>query len=156
MDHYIELLYDDHTDQRIIGARNIMMLCLLPEGLEAMFNHESLMGVLSRTLKEEHKKNIELTTYLLGTFFAISNYSQFHEILLENQIGDTTMKVIDFQIKRGAVLETEVTKRLETLNAINSGKAKPTGKKELEVEIKKYQNIIKKQDKLFCCMIFIY
>ena len=66
------------------------------------------------------------------------------------------MKVIDFQIKRGAVLKNEVTKRRETLNAMNSGKGQPKGKKELEVEIKKYQNIIKKQDKLFCCMIFIY
>ena len=153
MEQYIELLYDDQAEKRIIGARNIMMLCLIPGGLEMMFEHESLMGVLTRTLKDEYKKNIDLIIYLLGTFLAISNYCQFHGILLENQIGDATMKIVDFQIKRGDVLQAELRKRLDSLTAMNAGKG-DAGKKELEQEIKKYQHFIKKQDKLFSCIEF--
>lgn len=148
MEQYIELLYDDRGEKRIVGARNIMMLCLIPRGLELMFEHESLMGVLTRTLKDEYKKNIDLTIYLLGTFLAISNYYQFIEILLENQVGDATMKIVDFQIKRGNVLLAELRKRLDSLAAMGEEKER---RKELEQEIRKYQNLIKKQDKLFCC-----
>ena len=69
--------------------------------------------MLTRTLRDEFKKNIDLTIYLLGTFLAISNYQQFHELRIENQIGDATMKIVDYQIKRGGVLLDELRKKHE-------------------------------------------
>ncbi len=75
---------------------------------------ESLLGVLTRTLRDEHKKNLDLTIYLLGTFVAISNYQQFHDLLLDNQIGDTTMKIVDYQVKRGALIQDEMRKKIDS------------------------------------------
>ncbi len=117
------------------------------------------MGVLTRTLRDEYKKGIDLTIYLLGTFLALSNFQQFHQLLIDNQIGDATLKIIDFQIKRGDVIAKELKAKLETRKSVYAmavGKLEDPkaglamGKKEVELEIKKYQSLIKKQDKLFC------
>ena len=67
-------------------------------------------------MRDEHKKNTDLTIFLLGTFLAVSNYQQFHELLVENQIGDATMKIIDFQIKRGDVIKEEMRRKIDTRN----------------------------------------
>ena len=74
---------------------------------------ESLLGVLTRTLRDEYKKSIDLTIYILGTMLALSNFREFHELLLENQIGDATMKVVDYQVKRGTVIAGELKGKLE-------------------------------------------
>lgn len=140
-------------EKKVQGARNIMMLCLLPEGLQEMLEHESLLGVLSRTLKDEHKKSPDLTIYLLGTFLAISNFRQFHPVLVENQIGDSTLKIVDYQLKRAAVLQDDIKKKLAALQDLLKSKGIVSGKKELELDIKKTQNAIKKQDKLLCCIL---
>ena len=36
-------------------------------------------------------------------FFAFSNFSQFHQVILENQMGDMTMRLIDLEVKRHEV-----------------------------------------------------
>jgi len=41
------------------------------------------MGTLTRTLQDEYKKSMELCLYLLSSFYILSNYEQFHEILLQ-------------------------------------------------------------------------
>ncbi len=42
VDKYIEMLYDDRLERKADGAKNIMMLCLVPEGLEEMLGHGTL------------------------------------------------------------------------------------------------------------------
>ena len=71
--------------------------------MEIMLEHETLFGTVSRTLRDDYKKGVELTLYLLNIFQAYSNFTQFHEFLLSNQIGDTTIKIIDHEIKRYVV-----------------------------------------------------
>lgn len=44
---------------------------------------DSLLRGLSRILKEEAKKSMELTIYLLCIFFVFSNYKIYHECLLQ-------------------------------------------------------------------------
>jgi len=68
--------------------------------MEIMLDHETLFGTVSRTLRDDFKKSIDLTLYLLNIFQAYSNFTQFHEFLSTNQIGDTTMKIIEHEIKR--------------------------------------------------------
>jgi len=65
-----------------------------------MLGHETLLGTVSRTLRDDFKKSMELTLYLLNIFQAYSNFSEFHEFLITNQIGDTTIRIIDHEIKR--------------------------------------------------------
>lgn len=36
--------------------------------MEIMLEHETLFGTVSRTLRDEHKKSLELTLYLLNIF----------------------------------------------------------------------------------------
>ncbi len=39
------------------------------------------MAVVSRTLREEYKRSLTLTLYLLYIFYAYSNYSIFHDFI---------------------------------------------------------------------------
>ena len=83
--------------------------------MEIMLDHETLFGTISRTLRDEFKKSIELTLYLLNIFQAYSNFTQFHEFLLTNQIGDTTIKIIEYEIKRYVVRVKEFKDKSEVL-----------------------------------------
>ncbi len=86
-----------------------------------MLDHETCMGTISRTLRDDFKKSLELTLYLLNVFQAYSNYTQFHEFLLSNQIGDTTVKIIEYEIKRYVVRVKEFKQKMEELE-LNQGK----------------------------------
>ena len=55
---------------------------------------ESLLQVLSRTLAENHKRNIDLSVNLLCVFYILSNYRQFQEYVTEQQIGKTVIDVL--------------------------------------------------------------
>ncbi len=43
--------------------------------MEIMIDHETLFGTISRTLRDDYKKSIELTLYLLNIFQAYSNFT---------------------------------------------------------------------------------
>jgi hypothetical protein len=85
--------------------------------MEFMLEHETLFGTVSRTLRDDYKKSIDLTLYLLNIFQAYSNFTQFHEFLSANQIGDTTMKIIDYEIKRYIVRVKEFKQKSEDLES---------------------------------------
>lgn len=55
---------------------------------------------MSRTLGENHKRSIDLSVYILSTFYILSNYRQFQEVLTENKVGATIMEVLENQIQR--------------------------------------------------------
>ena len=50
--------------------------------MEFMLEHETLLSTMARTLRDDFKKSLELTLYLLNFFQAYSNFTQFHEWLL--------------------------------------------------------------------------
>ena len=93
----------------------MLFLCFSNENMEFMIDHETLLGTVSRTLRDDFKKSLELTLYLLNVFQAYSNYTQFHEFLLQNQIGDTTVKIIEYEIKRYVVRVNEFKNKMEEL-----------------------------------------
>ena len=82
MDEYIQLFYEESVEQKSKGAQSILYLCLSNENMEIMLEHETLLGTVSRTLRDDYKKSIELTLYLLNIFQAYSNFTQFHEFLI--------------------------------------------------------------------------
>ena len=55
-------------EQKVKGAQAILYLCLSNENMEIMIDHETLFGTISRTLRDEFRKSIELTLYLLNIF----------------------------------------------------------------------------------------
>lgn len=82
VDVYLEKFYEDQVEKKVEGAMALLYLCFSNENMEFMLEHETLMGTISRTLRDDFKKSLELTLYLLNIFQAYSNFTQFHEFLL--------------------------------------------------------------------------
>jgi len=82
LDDYIQLFYEEQVEQKIRGAQSILYLCLDNKNMEIILSHETLLGTVSRTLRDDYKKSMELTLYLLNIFQAYSNFSDFHEFLI--------------------------------------------------------------------------
>ena len=114
---YLEKFYDEAVEVKTEGAMSLLYLCFSHETMEFMLEHETLFGTVSRTLRDDYKKSIDLTLYLLNIFQAYSNFTQFHEFLSANQIGDTTMKIIDYEIKRYIVRVKEFKQKSEDLES---------------------------------------
>ena len=82
LDDYLQLFYEEQVEKKIIGAQSILYLCLDNKNMEIMLSHETLLGTVSRTLRDDYKKSMELALYLLNVFQAYSNFSEFHEFLI--------------------------------------------------------------------------
>ena len=76
------MFYEGSVEAKSKGAQSILYLCLSNENMEIMLEHETLFGTVSRTLRDDYKKSVELTLYLLNIFQAYSNFTQFHEFLI--------------------------------------------------------------------------
>ena len=61
---------------------------------------DSLMSLLARVLREEARKSTELTTGIINIFFDISNFANYHQILIQNKVGDACLKILDQEITR--------------------------------------------------------
>jgi len=75
LDEYIEKFYDEQVDNKTEGAMSLLFLCFSHENMEIMVDHATLFGTVSRTLRDDFKKSIDLTLYLLNIFQAYSNFS---------------------------------------------------------------------------------
>lgn len=148
LDEYIQLFYEEAVDKKSQGAQSILYLCLSNENMEIMLEHETLFGTVSRTLRDDYKKSIELSLYLLNIFQAYSNFTQFHEFLITSQIGDTTMKIIDHEIKRYVVRVKEFKEKSINLEKLKGSEKYEEAASELRKDEKKLANIIKKQEKV--------
>jgi len=62
-------------------------------------------------LREEYKKSMEITTNIVSMFWVLSNYTDFHNIVSQNQVGDATIKIIEFQTKRYKDRKAEIEKK---------------------------------------------
>lgn len=100
LDEYIETLYEEEIATKIRGTALILQLVQRPENLDHFIDNDTVLGALARVLKDEYKRSPELTTQILEIFFCFSSFRQLHPILLQNKIGETTMKVLDLEIKR--------------------------------------------------------
>ena len=99
LDDYIELLYED-VRAKVRGSALILQLARNPDNLEELSQNETLLGALSRVLREEWKVSIELCTNIIYVFFCFSTFTQFHPIIARYKIGSLLMEIIDYEIKR--------------------------------------------------------
>ena len=116
--------------------------------MEFMLSHENLFGTVSRTLRDDFKKSIELTLYLLNIFQAYSNFRVFHGFLIQNQIGDTTIKIIDHEIKRYVVRVKEFKDKSERVKEMMSSPDYEAACEDLRKDEKRLTSMIKKQEKV--------
>jgi hypothetical protein len=148
LDTYLEMFYDENCDQKTRGAMSLLYLCFSHENMEYMLDHETLFGTVSRTLRDDFKKSIDLTLYLLNIFQAYSNFTQFHEFLSTNQIGDTTMRIVEHEIKRYVVRVKEYKQKAEDLQAAQGTPQYDEMAEYMRKEEKKLAVMVKKQEKV--------
>lgn len=68
MDEYIEKFYEDKMESKVEASMCFLYLCYSHENLVYMLEHETLFGVVSRTLREQFKDSLDMTLYLLNVF----------------------------------------------------------------------------------------
>eukprot|EP01116_Phalansterium_solitarium_P022526 TRINITY_DN746_c0_g1_i1.p1 TRINITY_DN746_c0_g1~~TRINITY_DN746_c0_g1_i1.p1 ORF type:complete len:717 (+),score=121.49 TRINITY_DN746_c0_g1_i1:151-2301(+) len=105
---YIEQLYDEDPQLKLRATKKVLKLARSQDNLEELANDDSLFGVLSRLLKEDSGRHVDLGIDIAYIFFCFSNYSQFHQFLSQNRVGDSTMRIIETELERVAKWETEI------------------------------------------------
>lgn len=90
---------------------------------------EALLSALSRVLREEWKRSIELSTNIVYTFFCFSTYNEFHPVIIQYKIGSLCMDVIDYELKRYDQWKEKVEGKKQIPTPDKVGSEKPLNKK---------------------------
>ena len=109
------------------------------------YHVESLMSALSRVLREDGRKSMELVSNIIYIFFCFSNFSEFHQIITANKLGDMCLRIADQEVARYDLLVQDLSK-LE--NKVQQNPNDRATASLLEKEHKKFQRTIHKQDQL--------
>lgn len=48
---------------------------------------EAVLSALSRVLREDWRKSLDLSTNIIFTFFCFSTYSQFHNVITQYKVN---------------------------------------------------------------------
>mmetsp|Transcript_31985 Transcript_31985/g.38691 ORF Transcript_31985/g.38691 Transcript_31985/m.38691 type:complete len:802 (+) Transcript_31985:194-2599(+) len=133
LEEYLEKLYEE-MDEKVKACYQIAQLARRTENLEVLLMSENLLSALARVLREDGRKSIDLAINIVSVFFSFSHFSQFHQVILEHQVGDMTMRLIDLELKRADERE----------------KAEADAKKK-----NKASNATRKQDKLLYVCLYL-
>ncbi|KAK0165541.1 hypothetical protein PV328_004048 [Microctonus aethiopoides] len=110
VDSYIELMYEE-IPGKIKGSAMILQLARVPDNLLELTKNESLLSALARVLREDWRRNIELSHNIIYIFFCFSTYSQFHNIVLEYRIGSLCMEIVEYELLRYDQWKDDMEKR---------------------------------------------
>jgi len=139
IEKYVDLLYEK-PEEKIKGARNLLYLIQSPNNIYMLCEEqEKLLDVISRTLRDENKKILELSIYLIYFFYAFSQYQMFHPLLLHRSVGEICMAIIDYNLLKYDY------RRDELIRFSNSNKISP---KEYQIHLEKFLFLVRKQDRL--------
>jgi hypothetical protein len=72
---------------------------------------EAVLSALSRVLREDWRKSLDLTTNIIYTFFCFSTYTHFHSVIVQYKIGSLCMDVIEYELKRYEQMKQDLDKR---------------------------------------------
>lgn len=147
IDDYADQLYEDRMDLKVHGAKCILKVCTESANLEILAEHDTLLEVLSRELRENSKKSFELSVVIVCVFLCFSHFSQFHPILMQHQCGDVTMRVLEYESQRSQVRREDMTRRKMRLDELGD-QCTPEDRKLLAKDEKKYKLQIGRQSKL--------
>jgi len=110
IDDYIELLYEE-LPERIRGSAYILQLARNPDNLEELEKNEAVLSALSRVLREDWRKSLDLSTNIIYTFFCFSTYTHFHSVIVKYKIGSLCMDVIEHELKRYDQMKQDLDRR---------------------------------------------
>eukprot|EP00928_Gymnodinium_smaydae_P087991 TRINITY_DN72151_c0_g1_i1.p1 TRINITY_DN72151_c0_g1~~TRINITY_DN72151_c0_g1_i1.p1 ORF type:complete len:796 (+),score=199.77 TRINITY_DN72151_c0_g1_i1:119-2506(+) len=156
IEEYADQLYEDNMDLKVHGAKCILRVCTEPINLEILAEHDTMLGVLSRELRENSKKSSELSITIVGAFLTFSHFSQFHGSLMQHQCGDVTMRVVEYESRRHQVRKEDIERRMKQHQELGSN-ASGEDKRLFAKEEKKYRQQLNKQNKLMlvCLMCLL-
>ena len=82
-----------------------------------------------------------MCVYLQSIFYVLSNYQQFHQYLIEHKVGKSCVDVLEYQIDRFDIRYSEYIELWKSAGSQSTSKT--------DVELRKLNLLISKQDKLF-------
>ncbi|CAG9461545.1 unnamed protein product [Pedinophyceae sp. YPF-701] len=100
LDDYVELLYEDSLEERLRGTALVAALFRRVDNIPDLLEHPSVLGALTRVLRDDFKRSIDLAINVVSAMFAISLWSNFHGLLLSNQVGVLVLDIIDLELRR--------------------------------------------------------
>ncbi|GAX77716.1 hypothetical protein CEUSTIGMA_g5159.t1 [Chlamydomonas eustigma] len=153
LDEYMEDLYEEDMSKKVRATGMISQLFRKTENFETLLSHETLLQTLSRLMREEMKRSIDLCINIVSVYFSISNFSQFHPVIMDNQIGALTMDLIDLEIKRTEhrAAEEGISPAMVAQKALDAS----TGQVQLQEREKKLLALIQKQDRLLYLCFYL-
>lgn len=154
VDEYADELYEEAMEAKAGGAQRLLRLCTEVRPLEEISEHPTLLGVLSRELRENAKRSHELAVAITGIFLCLAHFSQFHGALGRHQAGDATMRVVEFEGKRVKALQKELKLAQNRIGARGSEATKEE-KLSLAREERRYQGIVERQERLLQLCVLI-
>ena len=146
LDDYIELLYEE-VPSKVKGSALILQLARNPDNLEELSQNETLLGALSRVLREEWKVSIDLSTNIIYVFFCFSTFTQFHPIIARYKIGSLLMEIIDYEVKRYSQWSADVSHKQKR-------KADKVSEDLIKAE-KKFHTFVSKQEQALRVSIYL-
>ncbi|KAG8228826.1 hypothetical protein J437_LFUL008322 [Ladona fulva] len=115
LEEYMELMYEGPAD-KIRGSALILQLARVPENLLELSSNETVLGALSRVLREEWRRSVELSTNIIYIFFCFSSFTQFHRIVIHYKVGSLCIEVIEHELRRYEQWEHELEQRRPSRN----------------------------------------
>lgn len=76
-----------------------------------LFLLEAVLSALSRVLREDWRKSLDLSTNIIYTFFCFSTYTHFHTVIVQYKIGSLCMDVIEHELKRYDQMKSDLEAR---------------------------------------------
>ncbi|XP_071153872.1 kinesin-associated protein 3-like [Mytilus edulis] len=144
VDDYMELLYED-VPEKIRGSALLLQLSRNPDNLEELFANETVIGALARVLREDWKKSTELATNIIYIFFCFSSFTQFHGVIMHFKIGALCMNILEHELKKYDLWNDELQKKKKLSESEkDNGKVK----EDYEKSVKKFSELVKKQEQL--------
>jgi hypothetical protein len=109
IDAYTEMMYED-VPEKIRASGLILQIAFVPDNLERIVQHEAMIGALSRELREEGGKNMELGSNIVHIYFFLSSFTVFHDFLRQHKIGAQCLQILSKEIKRAVQLDEKMGK----------------------------------------------
>jgi hypothetical protein len=99
LDKLLDLLYGS-TDDKIDASLEILQISYDIADLEIIADHNQLIAALARIYSDQSIYSPQLTFNISKVFLSLSNYEEFHHILMKYQVGSTMMTITEREIGR--------------------------------------------------------
>ncbi|KAF4672506.1 Kinesin-associated protein 3 [Perkinsus chesapeaki] len=111
---YKDMLYEDAPEEKLIGARCFLRLCVDPRTFDYVCKEAMATGgeqggfnctwlsVLARVLREESMGLFDLPTAISSCFLCMSTCTSLHPLMSASQCGGVTLKLVDHEVQERA------------------------------------------------------